>query len=119
LFREEHSRRVFVPKVDFVSASSYRGDGDYRPGGPVALLTGLCLFHFDPLRRRFKLQSIHPGHQLDEIRDQTGFDFDLADDLGFTPDPSDDRLALIRDRVKREIGETYPHFASQLVGNYV
>ena len=81
------------------------------------MLTGLCLFHFDPLRRRFKLKSIHPGHQLDEIRDQTGFDFDLADDLGFTPDPSDDRLALIRDRVKREIGETYPHFASQLVGN--
>ena len=117
LFREEHSRRVFVPKVDFISASSYRGDGDYRPGGPVALLTGLCLFHFDPVRRRFKLKSIHPGHQLDEIRDQTGFDFDLAADLGFTPDPSDHHLALIRGRVKREIGETYPHFASQLIGN--
>jgi hypothetical protein len=26
-------------------------------------------------------------------------------------------LALIRGRVKREIGETYPHFASQLLGN--
>ena len=34
LFREEHSRRVLVPKVEFISA---RGD-------PAALLTGKALF---------------------------------------------------------------------------
>ena len=114
LFREEHSRRVFVPKVDFISASSIKRQADYRPGGPVALLTGLCLFRFDTPRRRFILQQIHPGHQLEEVRDHTGFDFDLADDLVPTPDPTEERLALIRNRVRHEIAETYPHFANQL-----
>ncbi|NCW51126.1 MAG: CoA synthetase [Betaproteobacteria bacterium] len=114
LFREEHSRRVFVPRVDFVSASSIKRDADYRPGGPFALLTGLCLFRFNPVKRRFLLQSIHPGHSLEEVNDQTGFDFDLAQDMGQTPDPDTKRLALIRGRVRHEIAETYPHFASLL-----
>jgi glutaconate CoA-transferase subunit B len=114
LFREEHSRRVFVPRVDFISANSIKRDHDFRPGGPMALLTGLCLFRFDTLRRRFILESIHPGHQLDEVRDQTGFDFDLSPDLISTPDPTPERLALIRQRIREEISETYPQFASQL-----
>lgn len=114
LFREEHSRRVLVPRVDFISASSMKRDADFRPGGPVALLTGRCLFRFNAARRRFILERIHPGHQLDEVRDQTGFDFDLSDDLKLTPDPTADRLALIRQRIREEIAETYPQFASQL-----
>src|SRR3712207_6098404 len=39
LFREEHSPRVLVEKVDFVSAPGVSEDGIYRPGGPHALLT--------------------------------------------------------------------------------
>ena len=42
LFREEHSRRVLVEKVDFVSAPGVSEAGIYRPGGPAALLTGLA-----------------------------------------------------------------------------
>ena len=38
LFREEHSRRVFVDKVDFVSAPG-TSEGIVRTGGPYALLT--------------------------------------------------------------------------------
>ncbi len=38
LFREEHTRRVMVPKVDFISAAGPRNDGTYRPGGPIAAL---------------------------------------------------------------------------------
>ena len=47
LFREEHTRRVMVPKVDFISAPGPRADGVYRPGGPIGLLTNLCWFSFD------------------------------------------------------------------------
>ena len=76
LFREEHSRRVFVPKVDFISAPGTSPPNVYRPGGPHALVTGRCLFLFDRERRRFRLASVHPGHTVDEVRDETGFDFD-------------------------------------------
>jgi len=114
LFREEHSRRVLVPKVDFVSASGRTREGDYRPGGPIALVTGLCHFRFDREQGRFVLHSIHPGHSLEEVRDQTGFDFDLSDGLSITPAPSARHLELIRGRVCAEIGETYPQFAKLL-----
>ena len=111
LFREEHTRRVFVPKVDFISAAGPRDDGVYRPGGPHAMLTGLCLFDFDKARRRFVLQSVHPGHTLEEVRDQTGFEFDVAEQASPTAAPDATTLALMRGRVLNEIGETYPNFA--------
>lgn len=115
LFREEHTRRVFVPEVDFISAAGPRDDGVYRPGGPHALLTGLCLFSFDKLTRRFVLQSVHAGHTVAEVRDQTGFDFDLAAASAAavpqTPGPDADTLELMRGRILDEIGETYPNFA--------
>ena len=115
LFREEHTRRVFVPKVDFISAAGPRDDGVYRPGGPHALLTGLCLFSFDKAARRFVLQSVHAGHTVEEVRDQTGFDFDVAPASGAavpqTPGPDAATLALMRGRILNEIGETYPNFA--------
>ena len=114
LFREEHSRRVFVPRVDFVSAPGPRDDGVYRPGGPYALLTRRCLFSFDRERKRFRLESVHPGHSVEEVRDETGFDFDCAPQVPTTPVPEGHALALIRDRVREEIAETYPKFAALL-----
>ncbi|MCP5264784.1 MAG: CoA synthetase [Burkholderiaceae bacterium] len=115
LFREEHTRRVMVPRVDFVSAAGPRADvPDYRPGGPHALLTRLCLFSFDKQARRFQLQSVHPGHTVEEVRDQTGFDFDCPDEVPVTPMPDAPTLALIRSRIREEISETYPKFAAQM-----
>ena len=114
LFREEHTRRVFVPKVDFVSAPGPRDDGVYRPGGPHALITSLCLFGYDKSRRRFALQSVHPGHTLEEVLDHTGFEFDVPHQVPQTPQPDRAALALIRGQVRDEIGETYPKFAAQL-----
>ncbi|HEY4372282.1 MAG TPA: CoA-transferase [Burkholderiales bacterium] len=116
LFREEHTRRVFVPKVDFISAPGPRDDGVYRPGGPHAMVTSLCLFDFDRVRRRFVLKSVHPGHTLEEVRDNTGFDFDVPQNVSATPAPDAAALALIRGRVREEIAETYPKFAAQLQG---
>src|SRR5690349_23886482 len=62
LFREEHTRRVMVPKVDFISAPGVSKAGVYRPGGPHALLTSLALFSFERARQRFRLETVHPGH---------------------------------------------------------
>jgi glutaconate CoA-transferase, subunit B len=114
LFREEHSPRVLVPKVDFISAPGTSADNIYRPGGPYALVTGLCVFDFDRERRRFRLASVHPGHDLDEVRANTGFDFDAPDSVPPTAAPDAESRALIRDSVGREIAEVYPQFANRL-----
>ena len=116
LFREEHTRRVMVPQVDFVSAPG-TSEGVHRPGGPFAMVTGLGLFHFDRDRSRFRLASVHPGHSIEEIRDNTGFEFDCPATVPDTPAPSAEILAAIRGPIRDEIAETYPRFAAQLAGH--
>jgi len=115
LFREEHTRRVLVPKVDIVTAPGTSAEGVHRPGGPYALLTGLALFSFDKSRRRFRLESVHAGHTVEEVLDNTGFEFDRAQRVPETPPPEAGRLALIRGKVRDEIAEIYPRFAAALV----
>lgn len=114
LFREEHTRRVMVPRVDFISAPGPRPDGVHRPGGPLGLLTSLCWFAFDKARRRFVLETVHPGHTVEEVRDNTGFDFDLAPRVAPTALPDADALAAIRGPIARRIGEVYPRFVKQV-----
>ena len=116
LFRNEHSRRVLVPKVDFVSAPGTSADGLYRPGGPQALVTELAVMRFDRARRRFRLASVHPGHTVEEVRDNTGFDFDLAEPVPTTAAPEPAHLALLRRRIGAELAEVYPQFANAMFG---
>src|SRR5690242_8402905 len=75
LFRTEHSKRTLVPKVSFISAPGGSDSNVRRNGGPIALVTNRCLFSFDRARRRFSLASVHPGHTVDEVIANTGFDF--------------------------------------------
>lgn len=114
LFREEHSRRVLVPQVDFVSAAGPRNDGTYRPGGPLGLLTSLCWFTFDHVSLRFRLASVHPGHSVEEVRDNTGFEFDCPADVPQTAPPDTATLQLLRTRIASELAETYPRFVAQV-----
>jgi glutaconate CoA-transferase, subunit B len=116
LFREEHSRRVMVPKVDFVSAPGVSPPNTYRPGGPYKMVTGLGVFGFDRGRGRFRLESVHPGHSLEEILDNTGFEFDRDAQVPVTPAPDARVLHLLRSRVRAEIAEAYPRFAASLCG---
>jgi glutaconate CoA-transferase subunit B len=115
LFREEHSRRVLVPRVEFVSAPGSSEPDVVRRGGPVALLTGTALFAWQKDRRRFRLQSVHPGHSVAEVKQNTGFDFD-AQDADETPPPGDDELVLLRGKVAARIAYDYPDFAKKVWG---
>ena len=117
LFREEHSTRSLVKRVDFISAPGVT-EGVARRGGPSALITSKALFSFDSTRRRFVLESVHGGATADEVRALTGFDYDAPDDPPPTPTPDSETLALLRGRVTDELGETYPQFAATLGGEH-
>ena len=114
LFREEHTRRVLVPRVDFISAPGTSAPGVYRPGGPWKLVTGLGILAFDRQRKRFALESVHPGHSVEEVLDNTGFAVEVPPHVPHTPSPAPSVLALLRERVRAEIAETYPRFAATL-----
>ena len=117
LFRLEHTPRTLVDKVDFISAPGFSDENVYRPGGPYKLITDRCLFAVDKKRRCFRLESVHPGHTVDEIFEQTGFTFDVPDgDIPYTPVPDAPILTTIRGPIAEEIAEIYPSFAARVLG---
>lgn len=113
LFREEHSPRVLVRHVDNISAPGTSAPGEYRRGTAQALVTGRCVFTFDPAAARFRLLSRHPGQSAADIRAATGFDYD-GDDAPQTPDPTPPQLALLRGPVCDEMRDTYPEFCDRV-----
>jgi glutaconate CoA-transferase subunit B len=117
LFREEHSRRTLVEKVDFISAPGISEENVYRKGGPYGLLTSKGFFHFDKDKKRFRLETVHPTSSLEDILDNTGFSFDYSADVPFTPDPSPDLLQTLDLEVKDKLSEVYPNFADIIFEN--
>ncbi|HML07381.1 MAG TPA: CoA-transferase [Xanthobacteraceae bacterium] len=114
LFRTEHSRRTLVEMVDFISAPGTSPPNVFRRGGPIALVTPLCHFSFDKARARFRLQSVHPGHSVEEVLDNTGFAFDRFEDVPPTPAPPPDVLNLLRGPVAAKMAAIYPKFAGEV-----
>ncbi|MFN2590947.1 MAG: CoA-transferase subunit beta [Actinomycetota bacterium] len=97
-----HSTRVFVERVDMVSGVGYRRAEE---AGPEAsrfheirrVVSNLGVFDFHTPDRRMRLCSVHPGVTVDDVRSQTGFELDVAGDVGETRQPSRQELELIRD----------------------
>lgn len=114
LFRTDHSPRTLVEKVDHVTAPGSGPPGVRRKGGPVALLTPRCRFAFRD--GRFLLESLHPGQDLEEVRAQTGFPFDLAGQVTVTQPPPEGWRACIQGPVREAMAEVYPAFAASLAG---
>jgi glutaconate CoA-transferase subunit B len=112
LFRTDHDPKTLVERVDFVSLPGSGPEGVYRRGGPVALLTDLCLFRFEA--GRFRLESVHPGHTVADVRARTGFGFEAPEEPPVTPAPPPDVQALVRGPVAAAVGEVYPLFAREL-----
>jgi glutaconate CoA-transferase subunit B len=107
LFREEHSRRVLVPRVEFISAA----------GSPAALLTGKALFSWQKDRRRFRLESFHGSETIDAVRQNTGFEYDVAPQLKETPPPTAEEARLLRGEVAKAMAADYPDFTRRVWGS--
>jgi glutaconate CoA-transferase subunit B len=103
LFREEHSKRTLVPKVEFASAR----------GNPKALVTGKALFSWQQDTKRFRLESVH---EKGDIRAETGLDFDSPDEVPVTKSPSKEELQLLRGPVAKLVAADYPDFAKRVWG---
>lgn len=83
IWRTKHDPRVFVDRLDFVTAA----------GNVDRVVTPLCVF----VRRDELLQveSIHPGVSLDQLRNATGFPIEVDENTRLTPGPSGEELAAL------------------------
>jgi glutaconate CoA-transferase subunit B len=118
LFKMEHDARGLVEQVDFVTSAAEAPQGVLRRGGPVLLVTPLCLFRYDAGAQRLRLASVHPGVTLDEVRARTGWVIPPAEleDAEVTPPPSEAELVALRGPVRGHVEAIYPEFAARVWG---
>ncbi len=112
LFRRQHTPRIFVPRVDHVTSPGSSPPAVVRPGGPWQCVTPLCVFRFDPGRRRLVVASVHPGVERGELARRTGFALEWAPDAGVTPPPTPAELHVLRTRVREAVAGAYPQYAA-------
>src|ERR1700716_379397 len=86
-----HERRRLVERVSYVTSPGH-GDGPgwrrrhgLLGGGPAAIVTTLGVLRFPEEGGEAYLASVHPGHTVDEVRDETGWALQVADDVAVTP----------------------------------
>lgn len=95
--------RAFVDKVDFVTSFGHgSGKGDRErlglPGaGPTLVVTDLGLLRPDPETAELTLTELHPGVEVGQVVEATGWKLKVADDLGTTPAPTEEELRILRD----------------------
>jgi glutaconate CoA-transferase, subunit B len=102
-----HAKRTFVSKLDFVTTVGH-GDGPgarerlgFRGRGPTAVITDLGVLEPDPGTCELVLTQVHPGVEVDRVREQTGWELQVADDLRTTAPPTGEELAALRELLER------------------
>ena len=116
LFREEHSPRTLVNQVDFVSAPGVSDENIYRPGGPKYLLTNRALFKFNKDLKKFSLLKLNQNQTIQDIKELTGFKFDISKNISDMLDPDTLRLQILRDKIAPMVSEFYPEFTNRIWG---
>lgn len=98
-----HEKRRLVEKVSYVTSPGY-GDGTpgWRKGngilggGPVAIITTLGVLRFPEAGGEAYLDSVHPGHAVDEVVTSTGWPLQVSDRVNETSAPTEEELLAIR-----------------------
>ena len=116
LFREEHSPRTLVNKVDFISAPGVSDEKVYRPGGPKYLLTNRALFKFNKDLKKFSLLKLNQNETTEGIEMLTGFKFDVNEHVSAMSVPDISRLKILRNKIAPMVSEFYPEFADRIWG---
>ncbi|KUM90101.1 MULTISPECIES: CoA-transferase subunit beta [Streptomyces] len=92
-----HSRRVFVEKVDLVCGVGYDHAAGARFHRIPRVVSDLAVFDFDTPDRSMRLASLHPGVTVEQVREATGFEPAVPDEVPFTREPTARELELIRE----------------------
>ena len=104
-----HSRRSFVPEVDFLTTPGYlsgpgaREEAGLPPGtGPLYVVSTLALMGFDDETKRMKLLKTQPGVSVDGVIGETGFELIIPERVETSEPPTLEELCILREEVDRD-----------------
>jgi glutaconate CoA-transferase subunit B len=97
------SKRSFVEKLDFTTSIGHgSGPGErdrfgFSGAGPTVVITDLGILRPNPQDRELELVAIHPGVEVDQVREATGWPLRIREPLETTDPPSERELGTLRE----------------------
>lgn len=102
VFVTQHDKRRLVEEVSLISMPGNRGLRKHGYNGTVRwIVTPKAIFDFDEQSDEARLKALLPGASVDWVTDNTGFSFDVADELLDIPPPTSEELAVLRNDVDK------------------
>ncbi len=102
------AKRSFVERIDFRTSpgnlggpdgARIRREGGWNGRGPSVVVTDLGIYHFDDATGEMRLDSLHPGATIEQVRDAMGWEPLVTDVVATTPAPTTEELRLIREEL--------------------
>ena len=97
------SKRNFIEKVHFITSPGYLDQPGTREraglpanGGPLKVITQLAVYGFDEKTKIMKLEQIHPGVTIEDIKENSGFDILIPESYTITVFQPEE-VALLRE----------------------
>jgi glutaconate CoA-transferase subunit B len=103
LIMASHESRRFMEKVDYISSPGYLDGGDAREkagfvgGGPSAIISTLGILRPDLVSKEFFLDAYFPFTNVEEVRENTGWDLKVSPDVKQVPEPTEKELKNLRE----------------------
>ena len=97
------SKRGFPERVGFITSPGFVNGADARQklgmpgGGPAMVITNLACFEF--VDGEMTLSSLHPSCTVEDVRQNTGWEIRIAQDLKATDPPTNEELRIIREEL--------------------
>lgn len=102
IMRQDNKK--FMKKIDFITTPGYltgpgarEAAGLPADGGPYRVITQLGVYGFDDETKKIKLISLHPGATIEQVKENSGFDIIIPDDIQTSPEPTEDELKILAD----------------------
>jgi glutaconate CoA-transferase, subunit B len=103
-----HSRRTLVERLDFLTSVGHLAGGDSRAAlgirgrGPTVVITDLGVLRPDPGTKELVLTAVHPGVEVETVRDRTGWPLRTAATVLRTEPPTALELRVLRELARRK-----------------
>lgn len=99
-----HNSRTLVEKVEFVTGTRWKVGEKEREAaglqpGPIVVVTNLAVMIKEEDGQPFRLESVHPGVEVQTVLDNTGFELEVAEHTPFTTEPTEVQVELLRTKI--------------------
>lgn len=111
---DEHTKRRFQDKLDYITDPGYldgydsRVKAGYPPDtGPEAIITPLCIMRFDSVTKEAYLDALHPNVTIEQVKENTGWDLKIAKEVKQIEPPTLREIEICRKTMKDAIDQYY------------